>query len=381
MILFILSALLPIGLGDVVSDEVLAANGETDWGESVRKDVGASVVGAPAIDAQPKPHPAFQALDLQGNARETRRTCEIVGDPHCKGFHGNHFDIQTTGVFRVLQLNGGTEQVQMRTYPCEKPLPWSAGLTVKCVDAIAVRMADGNVFTVHRKQGTKINGVDCVGDNALPSALKVSCHGVEGGTYHGRLIEVLVKRRRWRGEGILDLFVSLKGRASSKNNNGVCGNPTAMQAGNANLGRFPCRNCTARVGMFGAICPCTEFLTDSLLFRNMSSAPKPPPSPPPRETSPTASPKVEEKRLQFELDTDCLGMLSQVPTWVWKELKGMNRDGSGREASSLLNINIGEWGTKDGRTARAHRLLRENRGGKARDSTRIALGVGEPCCA
>jgi hypothetical protein len=51
--------------------------------------------------------------------------------------------------------------MQMSTFVCRQPQDWSGGLTVKCNKAIAIRIDDNNVFTVHNKEGPKINGERC----------------------------------------------------------------------------------------------------------------------------------------------------------------------------------------------------------------------------
>jgi len=92
-------------------------------------------------------HSPHSHTPLQGGA--ARSTCECQGDPHCMPFHGNFFDIQQEGVFDMVSGPWGPEKVQMSTFVCRQPQDWSGGLTVKCNKAIAIRIDDNNVFTVH----------------------------------------------------------------------------------------------------------------------------------------------------------------------------------------------------------------------------------------
>jgi hypothetical protein len=48
--------------------------------------------------------------------------------------------------------------VQMATRVCREPQSWSGGLTIKCANAVAIRIDDSNVFTIHKDKGTRING-------------------------------------------------------------------------------------------------------------------------------------------------------------------------------------------------------------------------------
>lgn len=210
--------------------------------------------------------------------------CSCTGDPHCKPFCGNYFDVQGLGVFSLAKI--GSEEVQMVTYVCRPKQRWSGGLTVKCNQAIAIRMAGGNVISVHKDKGARFNGKKVQGRGRWPvvgvSKAGKTCNSrgkCRGGqmafvkkgarnrftSYKGLKMKV----RLWKSffkKGAMGVVVSLYKGAKVSDTNGICGTTCSKLHKPKTTGRrsrgkkYPCKDCLVGVGYFGALCPCTEFV-------------------------------------------------------------------------------------------------------------------------
>lgn len=232
-----------------------------------------------------------------------RRECSCTGDPHCKPFCGNFFDIQQLGVFRVARI--GTEEVQMLTYQCNSRQRWSGGLTVKCNRKIGVRIDGQNVFTADKDRGFRANARGMNGCKNL-SGRRV-CGRKRGrnmkGNAHLRKMSVRISRQNFRS-GAMCVYVSLKGGAKASQNNGICGSGCGKLYGGRGGGRFPCNDCRTGAGVWGGMCNCKKYLTNNQIFSNKFRQP--------RKMKPVAKPRVNKARLK-KLTEGCLSKFAATP--------------------------------------------------------------------
>ena len=135
-----------------------------------------------------------------------RRLCSCVGDPHCKPFAGNWFDIQNQGVYDLMELESG-EKVEMATYTCRKAQPWSGGLSIKCNVAIAIRTPKGKILTVHKDHGATYDGVHCEGKGSKWEGSLIRCDGPRV-AFHGKGLFVRTMKENF-GRGAERVFFSL----------------------------------------------------------------------------------------------------------------------------------------------------------------------------
>jgi hypothetical protein len=228
-----------------------------------------------------------------------RSECSCIGDPHCKPFCGNFFDIHYIGVFRVAKI--GMEEVQMATYTCNRKQKWSGGLSVKCNKAIGVRVDGQNVFTVHKNQGSKYNGKRLTGCKRLGKV--AFCGRGTTGMYIGSTMKARIKRQNFRA-GAMCIYVSLKGGAKSSQTTGVCGSGCGKLYNGRGGGKFPCKNCRTGVGVWGGICPCKEHMTTNQIFTNKFRIPVKQP--------PIKKPAVDKRRLR-RLTDGCTKQFRATP--------------------------------------------------------------------
>jgi len=209
-----------------------------------------------------------------------RLICYGTGDPHIFPFIGGKYDLHHAGVFSVLKSDKLEVQAKLET--CRSKQKWSAGLSIKCITATAVRFGGGQVLeTSIESRGLTLNGKALTsqkdydsGESIIPGALagasKETKHTLDAPTFQLRL---------WTMTEYATFILALKDSSSFGHGRspGLCGggglsqytkvanqdkaedNMARIANGGAEIG-YPCKKCIAGLGYMGAMCSCHEFL-------------------------------------------------------------------------------------------------------------------------
>jgi len=200
--------------------------------------------------------------------------CMATGDPHVEPFIGGRFDLEHTGVFTLF--NHGNVNIQAMLTKCRKSEQWSGGLTLKCINSIAVQVAANKVVQLN----SGMAGLFLNGKKLGASVTQIGATSIDPASRWGALItNPDFHIRMWdshaKKTSFLTISISIKDRKKLLGKSaGVCGGGRAAQFSQAVIAKdlkakvankqnvYPCRNCQAAVGGVGAICSCSEFAVD-----------------------------------------------------------------------------------------------------------------------
>lgn len=235
-----------------------------------------------------------------------RLVCYSGGDPHVHPFIGGKFDIHHDGVFSAIKHPAAHFELQQQIVKCRPPQQWSAGLSVKCNDGLAVRVDRDTVVETSRADsslrrspsGTKFRDGTTVRTRSgvvIKARAQVKTDKTNGSPM--RFVSHVISSKDFHllldtNPLLTKFLISIKNRTWFGHSPGICGGAGVRQyttVPNAELAEdnqaeiangggvvgYPCRKCFAGIGYVGAICQCKEFLVsrEGQLFKTKAARP------------------------------------------------------------------------------------------------------------